>query len=56
VTRRLAGAVAFFLSLSAAAERPPAPEISLPATEGKTATLGEYRGQLVLLAFTRGAW
>jgi len=56
VTRRLAGALAFALALSAAAERPPAPEISLPDTEGKTVTLGEYRGQLVLLAFTRGAW
>lgn len=56
VMRRLAGALAFALALPAAAERPPAPEISLVDTEGKTVTLDEYRGHLVLLAFTRGAW
>lgn len=50
------GALTLALALAAAAERPPAPEISLPDTEGKTVTLGEYRGHLVILAFTRGAW
>ncbi|HEX5856451.1 MAG TPA: hypothetical protein VFZ57_12595 [Thermoanaerobaculia bacterium] len=54
--RTFACALLFALALSAAAERPAAPEISLPDAEGKTVTLGEYRGHLVLLAFTRGAW
>lgn len=43
-------------SAAASPERSPAPEISLEDTEGKTVTLAEYRGGLVLLAFTRGAW
>jgi peroxiredoxin len=56
VTRRVLGALSLALTLSAASERPPAPGISLPDTDGKTVTLAEYRGRLVLLAFTRGAW
>jgi peroxiredoxin len=57
VTRLLPGALTLALTLSAAAsERPPAPGISLPDTDGKTVTLDEYRGRLVLLVFTRGAW
>ena len=54
--RRPLGALALALTLSAASERAPAPAISLPDTDGKTVTLDEYRGRLVLLAFTRGAW
>ena len=56
--KRLAAAVSLVLAGRAAAslDRPPAPEISLPDTEGKTVTLAEYRGRVVLLAFTRGAW
>ncbi|HSB64863.1 MAG TPA: redoxin domain-containing protein [Thermoanaerobaculia bacterium] len=56
MTRRVLSAATLALTLSAAAERPPAPAISLPDTDGKTVTLDEYRGRLVLLAFTRGAW
>jgi peroxiredoxin len=56
VTRRVLGALALAFTLSAASERPPAPGFSLADTDGKTVTLGEYRGRLVLLAFTRGAW
>jgi peroxiredoxin len=56
--KRLTAAVALVLACGAAAslERPPAPEISLPDTDGRTVTLAEYRGRVVLLAFTRGAW
>src|SRR5512141_3159582 len=56
MTRLALGALAFALTLTAASERPPAPAISLPDTDGRTVTLDEYRGRLVLLAFTRGAW
>ncbi|HEX2798287.1 MAG TPA: hypothetical protein VHQ44_01320 [Thermoanaerobaculia bacterium] len=57
MTRRVPGALTLALTLSAAASgRPPAPAISLPDTDGKPVTLAEYRGRLVLLAFTRGAW
>lgn len=57
MTRPTLGALALALTLSAAAsERPPAPGFSLPDKDGKTVTLAEYRGRLVLLAFTRGAW
>jgi len=56
VTTRVLGSLTLALALSAASERPPAPGISLPDLDGKTVTLAEYRGRLVLLAFTRGAW
>ena len=56
--KRLAAGLALVFAGGAAAalERPPAPEISLPDAEGRTVTLAEYRGRVVLLAFTRGAW
>jgi hypothetical protein len=56
VTKSVLGALALVLTLSVASQRPPAPGISLPDTDGKLVTLDEYRGRLVLLAFTRGAW
>lgn len=56
MTRPALGALVLALALPAASERPPAPGISLPDMDGKTVTLEEYRGRLVLLAFTRGAW
>ncbi|MFI5120749.1 MAG: peroxiredoxin family protein [Thermoanaerobaculia bacterium] len=56
MTGPVLGALTLALTLSAAAQRSPAPGISLPDMDGKTVTLAEYRGRLVLLAFTRGAW